>query len=54
MNSLRRVASFYRRLSEDDLKASLLPRKIAGTNIEIPNNWKKKEAAARLRADPNS
>jgi len=54
VNSLRRVASFYRRLTEDDLKASLLPRKIEGTNIEIPSNWRKKEAAAKLRAAPDS
>lgn len=51
VNSLKRVASFYRRLTEDDLKASLLPRKIPDTNIEIPSNWKKKEAAANLRGD---
>ena len=50
VNSLRRIASFDRLLTEDDLKAALLPRKIAGTNIHIPNGWKKKEVFAKIRA----
>ena len=50
VNSLKRVSSFLKRLTEDDLKQSLLPREIPDTTIRIPDVWKNKEIAGGIRA----
>ena len=51
VNSLRRSASFYKPLSEADLKKSLLPQEIPDSNIKIPQEWADKELMARVRGD---
>lgn len=48
VNSLRRVSSFWRRLTENDLRNALLPHTIPGSNITIPAVWAEKERRAGI------
>ena len=49
VNSLKRVSTFWARLTEADLASSLLPREIPGKSIHIPKTWAAKETAAGVR-----
>ena len=49
INSLKKISSFFVKLSEKDLSQALLPQEIPDTKIHIPHEWKEKEIRAGLR-----
>jgi uncharacterized LabA/DUF88 family protein len=49
VNSLRRTASFYKPLCENDLRKALLPQTIPDSTIKIPVEWAAKEQKAGIR-----
>jgi NYN domain len=49
VNSLKRVSSFLKNLTEVDLFNALLPREIPGTKLRIPYDWIEKEDEAKIR-----
>jgi hypothetical protein len=48
--SLRRVSNFLRKLTEQQLRSSLMPHSIPNTNLHIPPEWLEKERRAGLPA----
>jgi hypothetical protein len=48
VNSLKSVSNFMRKLTEDNLKNSLMPHQIPDTNIKIPDDWLLKEKRAGI------
>jgi uncharacterized LabA/DUF88 family protein len=49
VNSLKKASNFHVKLTEDHLRASLLPQEIPGTNLRIPREWAQKERQAGIR-----
>lgn len=49
VNSLKRAATFWKKLKQDDLADALLPREIPDKPIRIPAEWAAKESAAGVR-----
>jgi hypothetical protein len=49
VNSLKRVSSFWVKLTTEALKKALLPQQIPNTKIHIPAEWAQKERDANIR-----